>query len=208
MISRPSGLSLVSFFLGLTIGLIVAAYIAFYVTKTPVPFIDRLNDTNLIDPGDIKKVETGAVEIKIIPDKEVIFPQDQIESLISSRDALERDQIYNKKFENSSLSIKQYDQSEKTILKKINKKVLKKNSVQVFYLQVGAFRSIDEADRMRARLAFLGFEASLYKKSKPGSVFYRVRLGPFSSKEELNRVRKRLSEDKIKSNVVLGEKNQ
>jgi cell division protein FtsN len=79
--------------------------------------------------------------------------------------------------------------------------------VKVFYLQVGAFRSIDEADRMRARLAFLGFEASLFKKNKPGSVFYRVRIGPFTSKEELNIVKKRLKGDKIKSHVVSGEKN-
>ena len=35
-----------------------------------------------------------------------------------------------------------------------------------YYLQVGAFREVKEADRMRAKLAFLGFEAAIFKKNK------------------------------------------
>ena len=35
-----------------------------------------------------------------------------------------------------------------------------------YYLQVGAFREVKEADRMRAKLAFLGFEAAIFKKTR------------------------------------------
>ena len=72
-----------------------------------------------------------------------------------------------------------------------------------FYLQVGAFREVKEADRMRAKLAFLGFEAAIFKKNKKGNLFYRVRLGPFSSSEELKTVKQRLSDSQIKSHAVL-----
>jgi cell division protein FtsN len=209
MILKPSGLSLVSFFLGLTIGLVVAAYIAFYVTKTPVPFVDRLNDTNLIDPAEINtsKENVDNVVIKVLPEKEVVFPQDEIEFLINDRKQAEDDKSSYKSTKEDLRVPERYTRLIEPTPQTKRIKKLEKKTINVFYLQVGAFRSIDEADRMRARLAFLGFEASLYKKNKPGSVFYRVRLGPFTSKEELNIVKKRLSGDNIKSHVVSGEKN-
>ncbi len=210
MKSKPYGLSIVSFFLGLTMGLIFAAYIAFYVTKTPVPFVDRLNDTNLIDPGDLNSSKgTDNVLVKVLPEQEIIFPKDEIEALITESSKQDENSVKQDKVNKRSSFPKKYIPplnvtSNNTPL---NDKKIEKKPIRIFYLQVGAFRSIDEADRMRARLAFLGFEASLYKKKTPRSVFYRVRLGPFSSKEELNRVKKRLNDDKIKSHVVSGEKN-
>ena len=208
MISKPSGLSLVSFFLGLTIGLTVAAYIAFYVTKTPVPFVDRLNDTNLIDPGELNspKARNSDLVVKVLPEKEIVFPKDEIESLVNEREQVDMTNDNEKSSVVSNRFPGVYSSPAKIITNPKTTKKLEKKSAKIFYLQVGAFRSMDEADRMRARLAFLGFEASLYKKNKPDSVFYRVRLGPFTSKEELNIVKKRLKSDKIKSHVVQGEK--
>ncbi len=209
MISKPSGLSLVSFFLGLTIGLAVSAYIAFYVTKTPVPFVDRLNDTNLINPNEINSSKTSKSDlvVKLLPEKDVIFPQDEIESLVSEREEAELADKSDKPAVNSSKFPGVYTSPTQTLTQPKTTQKLVIKTAKVFYLQVGAFRSIDEADRMRARLAFLGFEASLFKKNKPDSVFYRVRLGPFTSKEELNIVKKRLNDDKIKSHIVRGDKN-
>jgi len=205
--SKPLGLSLVSFFFGLTIGLTVAAYIAFYVTKTPVPFVDRLNDTNLINPDEVgSSADDSDVIVRVLPEKEVVFPQDEIESLVNERQKSDTNQRSDNNISGTSRFPGIYS-TPSSISPKSNAPKVDKKQIKNFYLQVGAFRSLDEADRMRARLAFLGFEASLYKKNKPGSVFYRVRLGPFTSKEELNIVKKRLSGDKIKSHVVSGEKN-
>ncbi len=209
MISKPSGLSLVSFFLGLTIGLAISAYIAFYVTKTPVPFVDRLNDTNLINPDELNSSKASKTDqiVKVLPENEVVFPQDEIESLVNEREQANMTDGSDRSYVNNNRFPGTYTSPTKKITKPQTLEKPKNKSVKVFYLQVGAFRSIDEADRMRARLAFLGFEASLFKKNKPDSVFYRVRLGPFTSKEELNIVKKRLNGDKIKSHVVSGEKN-
>ena len=70
----------------------------------------------------------------------------------------------------------------------------------VYALQVGAFRAEADADRMRAELALLGFEARIQKATiDDKDTWYRVRLGPFKDAAEFERVRARLEENKIKS---------
>lgn len=70
----------------------------------------------------------------------------------------------------------------------------------VYALQVGAFRTEAEADRMRAELALLGFEARIQKATiDDKDTWFRVRLGPFKDAAELERIRARLDENKIKS---------
>ena len=70
----------------------------------------------------------------------------------------------------------------------------------VYALQVGAFRTEAEADRMRAELALLGFEARIQKATiDDKDTWFRVRLGPFKDGAELEKVRARLDENKIKS---------
>jgi cell division protein FtsN len=71
-----------------------------------------------------------------------------------------------------------------------------------YFLQVAAYRSVDEADQMRARLAILGFEASVSQIKRDNTVFHRVRLGPFSDFELLNRTKVSLAENGLESTVV------
>ncbi len=71
-----------------------------------------------------------------------------------------------------------------------------------YFLQVAAYRSVDEADQMRARLAILGFEAAVSQIKRDNTVFHRVRLGPFSDFEVLNRTKVSLAENGLESTVV------
>jgi cell division protein FtsN len=71
-----------------------------------------------------------------------------------------------------------------------------------YLLQVGAFRSAEDAEQMRARMAILGFEAKVTQADRDGAAIYRVRLGPYSSIEELNKSKARVSENGIDSTVV------
>jgi cell division protein FtsN len=69
-----------------------------------------------------------------------------------------------------------------------------------YALQVGAFRTEAEADRMRAELALLGFEPKIQKATiDDKDTWYRVRLGPFKDAAEFEKVRARLDENKVKS---------
>jgi len=48
-------------------------------------------------------------------------------------------------------------------------------------LQTGAFKSAQDADSMRARLALLGLDARVSQVTQDGAtVLYRVRIGPYS----------------------------
>ncbi|RME34808.1 MAG: SPOR domain-containing protein [Gammaproteobacteria bacterium] len=63
-----------------------------------------------------------------------------------------------------------------------------------YILQVGSFQRYAEADRVKAKLALLGIQASIQKVVINGQdVWYRVRVGPFRSSEELNRTRRKLA---------------
>lgn len=51
-----------------------------------------------------------------------------------------------------------------------------------YYVQAGAFRNADEAEAQRARLAMLGISASIDEREQSGRTLYRVRVGPFAQK--------------------------
>jgi len=68
---------------------------------------------------------------------------------------------------------------------------------------VGAFQKKADADALRAKLAMLGFEAGVLHTELPGKgEVHRVRIGPFTSMEELNRTRSELSEQGVETTVV------
>jgi cell division protein FtsN len=62
-----------------------------------------------------------------------------------------------------------------------------------FWLQAGAFASEADAENLKARLALSGWEATMQSVTQPDkSVRYRVRLGPYDNADELNRVKAEL----------------
>ncbi|MDH3316592.1 MAG: SPOR domain-containing protein [Gammaproteobacteria bacterium] len=76
-----------------------------------------------------------------------------------------------------------------------------------YYLQAGSFRLPEEADRMKANLAFLGLESSIQTVSINGAdTWHRVRIGPFSDLVSLNEARRRLRDNNVES-IVLKVKN-
>ena len=79
------------------------------------------------------------------------------------------------------------------------------DSKETFYLQAGAFHALNEADNMKARLALLGIEATI--QSNPATdrgMLHRVRIGPFSRVEEVNRTRETLKQNGIESTLIKG----
>lgn len=68
-----------------------------------------------------------------------------------------------------------------------------------YVLQTGSFRSHADADRMQASLALLGVESRIQKVSIDAGEFHRVRIGPISNLDELNRIRTVLQQAGIDS---------
>ena len=62
-----------------------------------------------------------------------------------------------------------------------------------YFVQAGAYARADDAEQQRARLAMMGFEARLTEREQSGRTVYRVRLGPFERKDDADSTRDRLT---------------
>jgi cell division protein FtsN len=76
------------------------------------------------------------------------------------------------------------------------------SSGERFLLQAGAFRSANDADALKARLALLGMIAQVQSDSIDGNVWYRVRLGPFADLREVEVAKQQLSSNGIAAMAV------
>jgi cell division protein FtsN len=58
-----------------------------------------------------------------------------------------------------------------------------------FLVQVGAYARTDDAEQQRAKLAIAGLTARVSERDQSGKVVYRVRLGPYVSRDEADAAR-------------------
>jgi cell division protein FtsN len=76
----------------------------------------------------------------------------------------------------------------------------KKSASRRYVVQAGSFQRYADADRLKASLAFLGIQA--YIQAAPaanGATWHRVRIGPVTSKQQAEDLRKRLRDNNIQS---------
>ena len=71
-----------------------------------------------------------------------------------------------------------------------------------YYLQVGSFRKLQEANGMRARVILLGTQASIQTVAIDRDTWHRVRVGPYKDPARLREVRKRLRDNRIEALLV------
>lgn len=72
----------------------------------------------------------------------------------------------------------------------------------VYVLQAGSYRSEAEADRVAKQLSLEGIEAKVQRVAVDTDVWFRVRIGPISKLDELNRMRHRLESADVDSIVI------
>ena len=72
----------------------------------------------------------------------------------------------------------------------------------IYYLQAGAFREMSDAENTRAKLALLGFEAAITDRSTDSGGLHRVRVGPYTQVEAVNRARAKLLDSGIDVAIV------
>ena len=71
-----------------------------------------------------------------------------------------------------------------------------------YILQVGSFRSAADAEQMKARLALLGFMATVQTVTVNDQTWHRVRIGPFEGARKADEMRRMLSDNKIDTLVM------
>jgi cell division protein FtsN len=72
----------------------------------------------------------------------------------------------------------------------------------VYVLQAGSYRNESDAERVRAQLALQGVQAKVQRVAVDADVWHRVRIGPISNLEELNRVRRQLQAAEVDALVI------
>jgi cell division protein FtsN len=72
-----------------------------------------------------------------------------------------------------------------------------------YYLQVGAFKTEQEADNTKAKLSLLGLEAVVQTANIPDKgILHRVRVGPISGSDDLSRIKAELARNGFNAEPV------
>jgi cell division protein FtsN len=75
-------------------------------------------------------------------------------------------------------------------------------------LQAGSFKQSTEAEKMQAQLALVGVSAKIQRASVDDETWYRVRIGPIATVEELRVVQSKLHEAEISATAVTPDESQ
>jgi cell division protein FtsN len=176
LVQHQLGGTLLGFVIGLLVGLAIAVAVAVFITNAPLPFITKVQR-----PGANAVPSPGAA----LPD-----PNRSLYGTTKSEPS-------------SAPSTVVAPPTAETPADKTHAKTeAPAEDGTRFLLQTGAFKSPDEADAMRARLALLGLDARIFPIEQGGQTLYRVRLGPYGQLAEINRTRKLLAENSIEAQVV------
>ena len=182
---RSGGGFLLGIFVGVVLGLAVSLGIAFYLNKTPIPFLAQ-------KPRQTEK--DGQAPAK--PPAIAGMPQGSPAQAPGTEKP---------KFD----FYKILPGSEETVSDKELRERLRAArgqqdaSKDVYFIQAGSFQNPADADNQKARLAILGFESSVEPANLPDKgTWYRVRLGPYTKIEDINKVRQSLAQNGVDANLV------
>ena len=178
---RPIGNTVIGIVIGLMLGLALAAAIAIYMTAGPTPFI-----------GKAEKSRTSA-------------PQADRNLAETAKTAESRGgQPERPHFDFYKILPGQEEPVTERELRAAVKEQPKAGAPRDLYVvQAGAFQSPADADQLKARLALIGLQASVEPANLPDKgTWYRVRLGPYTQLEEINRIRQTLAQNGVDASLV------
>ena len=185
---RQAGSTLTGIIIGLVIGLAIAVVVALVITKTPTPFTNKNGKSDKTD----------------LP---VAQMQDPNKPLYGSKDAVNQaaKEVAGSK---AAEAIKPAPPvgAPASVAAVAAAVAASKPEVAddkyIYYLQIGAFKEIAEAESARAKLALVGVEASVSEKNNDGNILHRVRVGPFDHVDAMNKMRAKLSESGVDTAIV------
>lgn len=177
---RMRGGTLLGFMIGLIVGLSIAVVVAIFVTRAPVPFVNKAN---------------RAPERAIEPKSQAEAPDPNAPLYSKSRPGPE-----------PATPAAPAGSPPVAVAPPTAPPAAAPDSKgddrATYLLQAGAFRSSSEAESMKAKLALIGFEARVLTADVNGQTMYRVRIGPYAQLDAMNRARARLAENGIEASVV------
>ena len=214
--NQQRGSTLVGFIIGLVVGLGIALGVAIYVTKVPIPFMNKgqsrsadqdaaeaeknkewdpnapLYGKKGVKSGD--KADDAKAEAK--PDAAVKVDPKSTDPL---GDLAKVKTAEPKPVETKPAEPKAADP--KTAEPKVAEPKPVSADPFIYFVQAGAYRTSEEAEAQRAKTGMLGLETKISERDQGGRTVYRVRVGPMD-KAEAERVRAKLEAAYIDSAKV------
>jgi len=166
---------------GLFVGLAIALAVAIFVNSIPSPFVDKNKSADkpvheskppVKDTGNAEDAKDSKITDKPRFDFYTILP--------GSEEAVTDKQI-----------------------KQTAQQTAPGNVKDTYFLQVSSFQKEADADNLKAKLALLGVEATIQTVTLPEKgIWHRVRVGPYTSIDELNRVRATLAQNGMEAALI------
>jgi cell division protein FtsN len=169
---------LLGLFIGYVLGLISAIGVWMYIHQAPSPFIQDEK------PEISTETKTSKNEKQI---------SDSYDSQTEDTNEKPRFEFY-----------KILPGNEEPVTEKQFEKAAKQPSLKdKYYLQAGSFKDREDAENLKAKIAMLGMEAYVQSAdlSEKG-MWHRVRVGPFTKIDAINKARSSLLQSDIKSNLI------
>ena len=195
---RSEGNFLAGMGVGVLIGLAVSLGIAFYLNRTPIPFMSakpkqaEKNGTPAKPPAIAGMPQGGAAAGAATPEKGGDKPKFDFYRILPGQE----EQVTEKE-------LKDRERQQRAAAKSGSTASQQESSKDVYFIQAGSFQNPAEADNQKARLAILGFEASVEPANLPDKgTWYRVRMGPYAKVEEINKVRQALAQNGIEASLI------
>lgn len=207
---QQRGGTFLGFVLGLVVGLGAALAVAVYVTKVPVPFLDK---------GANRPVDQDAAESKKNIDWDpnaplygknparpassvgLTAPPAKVSSTsdtaaVAHKPAVTADPLGD--------LVRAKDAAIKAAASKGVSSAPQAPSIDLFiyFVQVGAFRTPEEAEGQRAKLSLAGIETKVTEREQAGRLVHRVRVGPFETREEVDKAKAKLDASGLDTALV------
>jgi len=204
--------------LGLVIGLGVALAVAVYVTKVPVPFLDkganRPADQDAAEQQKNKDWDPNAPLYGKNPARPASVEQVEVTPAkpgASSAEAAKTDpaKAGAAKTEPSKAELKPAVTAD-PLGDLVKAKAAAKGASSgqaaadafVYFVQVGAFRTQEDAESQRAKLSLAGIETKVSEREQAGRTVYRVRTGPYDRRDDAEAAKAKLEATGLEAAMV------
>ena len=189
--------------IGLLVGLALALGVALYITKAPVPFVDKVQHrTAEQDSAETEKNKNWDPNA-LLGGKGASRPATgTAPAPVASAPALSTAPAAPA----ASAAVARPVRDPAAILAGAVPPAPAEGSV--YFVQAGAYTRTDEAEQQRAKLAIIGYTAKITEREQSGRTVYRVRVGPYETREEAEGTQARLTEASIEARLVRVEQKQ
>lgn len=192
---QQRGGTFLGFVLGLVVGLGVALAVAVYVTKVPVPFLDkgtnRPADQDAVEQQKNKDWDPNAPLYGKNPARPASV--EQVESLPPKAAASAADAaVPEVKPAVTADPLGDLVKAKLAGAKAAASEAASPAEAFIYFVQVGAYRSPEDAESQRAKLSLAGIETKMTEREQAGRTVYRVRMGPFETREDAEKAKARL----------------